>query len=41
MRIMQEHSLKRREPELIGDIIRDAVRQGILLPNLKGKNYES
>lgn len=32
-------SFKKREPRLVGDVIRDIIEHGDLLPNYKLKNY--
>ena len=31
--------MKKREPRLLGEVIRDLIEQGILLPNLKLRLY--
>lgn len=35
MLIMSEYSIMKREPRLVGEIIRDLIHQGLILPNLK------
>ena len=32
-------SFKKREPRLVGEVIRDLIDRGKLLPNYKLKNY--
>lgn len=32
---------KKREPRLLGEVIRDLIRQGEILPNYKLKRYGS
>lgn len=39
MLIVQEHSLKKREPKLVGEVIRDLIHQGLILQNLKQNGY--
>lgn len=34
-------SIKKREPVLVGEVIRDLIKRGVILTNLKRKNYES
>ena len=31
--------LQSKEPELLGEVIRDLIQQGSILPNLKISNY--
>ena len=32
--------IKKREPKLVGEVIRDLIHQGLILPNLKqSSNY--
>ena len=34
-------SIKKREPRLLGEVIRDLIEQGKLLPNYKFWNYDA
>lgn len=34
-------SIRKREPRLVGEVIRDLIEHGEILPVIKNKSYES
>lgn len=36
----QCHLINNNEPRPIGEVIKDLIREGLILPNLKRKNYD-